>query len=62
MIDMAYCDEIQNTICEHMKKTRFDVVSRKFDLDTAGAMLSTRKFITLEDSNGKKYKITVEEV
>jgi len=59
---LAFCDEIQHEIVTHLReRTRFAVTAVKMDLSESGAFQSTKKFITIEDTNGKLYKITIEE-
>ena len=70
MIKLAYCDYIADRIrtwfrndilvgSEYIK----DVESVKMDLHpTEGYFMSTKKTICVEDKNGKKYRITVEEM
>lgn len=62
---LAYCDMIAYLVKERLGEitngfiTGLDV---KMDLAEEGYMVSTTKFVTAVDRNGKKYKITVEEV
>jgi hypothetical protein len=63
---MAYCDYIADCIVDVMKEEDqlIDYVGPvEMDLHpTEGYMLSTKKSMSIVDSNGKRYKITVEEV
>ena len=59
---LAYCDYIADQIRKglggKLKASRV-----KYDLHpTEGYMLSTKKTLEVEDWNGKKYKVTVEEM
>ena len=64
---IAYCDYIANTIVGNLKtndtERLLSSVSRpKYDLTESGAFASTKKTIEVEDRNGRKYLVTVEEV
>lgn len=65
---IAYCDKIANVVRQALLKHDPDEIIGlidpiKWDLHpTEGYMLSTRKVIDMCDMNGKKYRITVEEV
>ena len=67
---MAYCDYIAHTIIKpglDEDSSSFngliDSVDRvKMDLHKEGWMQTTKKTIECEDVNGKKYRITVEEI
>lgn len=65
---IAYCDKIANVVRQALLKYDPDEIIGlidpiKWDLHpTEGYMLSTRKVINMCDMNGKKYRITVEEV
>lgn len=67
---LAYCDYIADAISKSLHKDAASpeslvsmVTSPKMDLHpTEGYFVSTKKTINVEDMNGKKYKITVEEV
>jgi len=39
-----------------------NVGKTRWDLDSSGAFLSTRKTISVIDKNGKAYRVTIEEV
>jgi hypothetical protein len=65
---MAYCDYIAHLIQGSLKaedtreESLLSSVGRsRLDLDSYGSLASTKKTIEVEDRNGKKYKITVEE-
>ena len=62
----AYCDYIASLIQSNLKandteKLLSNVGRTQLDLSPTGSFLSTRKTIEVEDRNGKKYRITVEE-
>jgi len=62
---LAYCDMMAYSIKENLEKNTdgfFKSGPVDFDLAKEGYMQSTTKFIEVTDSNGKKYKITIEEV
>jgi|TARA_B110000908_G_scaffold63340_1_gene76987 hypothetical protein len=69
-LNMAYCDYIAHTIirpaalaelvCEHSLIA--EVGNVKMDLHKEGYMVSTTKRLQVTDINGKKYRITVEEM
>ncbi len=63
---LAYCDYIAHTVLKPaLVEDDFitDVSKVKMDLhEKEGYMLSTAKTIEVADNNGKKYKITVEEI
>jgi hypothetical protein len=64
---VAYCDYIAHTIVGNLKandtERLLSSVSRpKYDLTPEGGFASTKKVIEVEDRNGIKYRITVEEV
>ena len=64
---IAYCDYIANTIVGNLKTNDTErllaSVSRpQYDLTQSGAFASTKKTIDVEDRNGRKYIVTVEEV
>ena len=64
---IAYCDYIANTIVGNLKTNDTErllaSVSRpQYDLTQSGAFASTKKTIDVEDRNGRKYRVTVEEV
>ena len=64
---IAYCDYIANTIVGNLKTNDTErllaSVSRpKYDLTESGSFASTKKTIEVEDRNGRKYIVTVEEV
>ena len=62
---MAYCDYIAHLCRESLSKDPDWLLSHvgkvQWDLDEGGALNTTTKVILLEDNNGKKYKVTVEE-
>ena len=63
---LAYCDYISHVIRDSLIKDPdwqlAHVGNVQWDLDKSGAFNSTTKVLIVEDNNGKKYKITVEEV
>ena len=64
---VAYCDYIAHTIVNNLKandtERLLSSVSRpKYDLTESGAFASTKKTIEVEDRNGRKYLVTVEEI
>ena len=67
---MAYCDYIAHTIIKpglqvdsDNSNGLIDSVDRvKMDLHREGWMQTTKKTIECSDINGKKYRITVEEI
>jgi hypothetical protein len=66
---LAYCDYIASIIQKNLKavdttseKILSSVGSVKYDVSLEGNFLSTKKTIEVEDRNGKKYLITVEEL
>tara|TARA_B100001939_G_scaffold243723_1_gene211146 strand:- start:18 stop:212 length:195 start_codon:yes stop_codon:yes gene_type:complete len=64
-MNLAYCDMMAYSIKENLEKNTdgfFKSGPVQFDLADKGYMQSTTKFIEVVDENGKKYKITIEEV
>lgn len=68
MFKLAYCDKIADTIRKSLLKYDPDGILNgpvgpiKSDLDPVGGwFVSPKKVITLHDSNGKAYAITIEE-
>jgi len=64
---VAYCDYIAHNIVGNLKANDTErllaSVSRpKYDLTESGGFASTKKTIEVEDLNGRKYRVTVEEV
>jgi hypothetical protein len=64
---LVYCDYIANVISKELKVNDTErliaSVSRpKYDLTESGGFASTKKTIMVEDRNGTKYRVTVEEV
>lgn len=66
---MAYCDYIatvvQRALNDDASKPGTYVVgagSIKFDVSEDGSYVSTKKFISVADINGKLYEVTVREV
>lgn len=64
---LVYCDYIANTISKELKandteKLLSSVSKPQYDLTASGAFASTKKTILVEDRNGTKYRVTVEEV
>jgi hypothetical protein len=67
-LKLAYCDYIAHLIKKHIAdadkrdKHLLDTVgSIRFDLSPQGAMLSSKKRISVVDIQGKSYTITIEE-
>ena len=68
MFRLAYCDKIADTIRKSLLKYDEDGILNgvvgpiKSDLDPVGGwFVSPKKAITLHDSNGKAYVVTIEE-
>lgn len=68
MLKLAFCDYIAHLIKKSLADTdRKDkalldsIGSVRFDFDSDGSMLSTKKFISVVDHQGKTYTITIEE-
>ena len=68
MFKLAYCDKIADTTRKSLLKYDEDGILNgpvgpiKSDLDPVGGwFVSPKKVITLHDSNGKAYAITIEE-
>ena len=64
-MNLAYCDMIAYSIKENLEtntKGFMKVGDLNYDLAPEGYMQTTKKTLDVIDSNGKKYKITVEEV
>lgn len=64
-MSLAYCDMIAYAIKENIpsKTENFIMIdSVRYDLAEEGYMQSTTKYMIATDANGKKYKITVEEI
>jgi hypothetical protein len=70
-MNLTYCDYIAATLLEALRNDIVDEYNAilkdagpiKLDLhETEGFMLTTKKEIPVVDLNGKKYRITVEEV
>jgi hypothetical protein len=64
---LVYCDYIANVISRELKVNDTErliaSVSRpQYDMTESGSFASTKKTIMVEDRNGTKYRITVEEV
>lgn len=64
---LAYCDYIAHLIAGHIKHhdmqgLLWQVGYPKYDLGGGGALNSTRKTLDITDVNGKKYRVTVEEI
>jgi hypothetical protein len=64
---VVYCDYIANTISKELKandteKLLSSVSKPQYDLTASGAFASTKKTILVEDRNGTKYRVTVEEI
>lgn len=67
---LAYCDYIADRIKraldldlrENRTYTKLGVVGHiSMDLDAAGAFVSTKRTIVVEDKGGKRYRLTIEE-
>ena len=65
---IAYCDYIAHLIKTNLKyedmkdqSMLFSVGKVNWDMTPEGAFASTKKTIMVEDQNGRKYRITVEE-
>jgi len=64
-MNLAYCDMIAYAIKEKIGTiTDGFIVGLKvsYDLAEEGYMQTTTKYVDVVDANGKKYKITVEEI
>ena len=64
---IAYCDYISHLISTHIKAhdsqgLLWQVSRPNYDLDSSGALSSTTKTLDITDINGKRYRVTVEEV
>ncbi len=64
---IVYCDYIAHIISKELKandtERLLSSVSRpQYDLTESGAFATTKKTILVEDRNGTKYRVTVEEV
>ena len=64
---VVYCDYIAHTISKELKandteKLLSSVSKPEYDLTASGTFASTKKTILVEDRNGTKYRVTVEEV
>lgn len=64
---IVYCDYIAHLISKELKandtERLLSSVSRpQYDLTKEGGFASTKKTIMVEDRNGTKYRVTVEEV
>lgn len=66
MVALAYCDYIANCIFQNAipDNSYIDSMeSPRYDLHpTEGYFVSTKKTIQMVDNNGKKYRVTVEEI
>ena len=66
MVKLAYCDYIAHSIVHNAipDNTYIEsVASPRYDLHpTDGYFMSTKKTIEMVDNNGKKYRVTVEEI
>ena len=59
---LVYCDLLMNEIREKCREGVFFSPGKvEFDLHKEGYMLSTKKTMEVIDSNGTKYKVTVEQ-
>lgn len=60
---LAYCDRIAKDIQKALRGGWLDRVGAvNYDLhETEGYLLSTKKTIEVQDKNGKRYRITIEE-
>jgi len=63
---LAYCDMIAYAIKEILPEKTQGFISIdggvEYDLAEEGYMASTTKYVNVCDENGKKYKITIEEI
>ena len=63
---LAYCDYIANELRKGLLADEAgilaDVAPVRWDLDERGAFRSTAKQVAVTDRNGKRYRITVEEI
>lgn len=66
---LAYCDYVADlikrsliTMDQRDQHLLSDIGKVKYDLDSYGALISTKKTIEVTDRYGKKYRVTVEEV
>jgi hypothetical protein len=61
---LAYCDRIANDIRGALRGGWLDTVGNiQYDLHPVGKyIISTKKTLEVSDSNGKRYRITVEEI
>lgn len=64
---LAYCDYIAHLIAGHIRHfdtqgILWNVGRPQLDLDQDGAFASTTKTIEIQDLNGKKYRVTIEEI
>ena len=63
---LAYCDMIAYAIKEILPQQTGNFISVdggvEYDLAQEGYMASTTKYVNAYDENGKKYKITIEEI
>ena len=64
---IVYCDYIAHTIVGNLKASDTErllasVSKPQYDLTESGAFASTKKVIEVEDRNGRKYRVTVEEM
>ena len=61
---LAYCDRIAHDIRNALRGSWLETVSHvRYDLHPVGKyMLTTKKTIEVADTNGKRYRITVEEI
>jgi len=69
MTVLAYCDYIADRIKTNLRDDSYNedslihFVDRiEYDLDEDGAFRSTKKTIGVQDVNGKRYRVTVEEI
>lgn len=64
---IAYCDYISHLISTYIKAhdsqgLLWQVSRPNYDLDSSGALSSTTKTLDITDINGKRYRVTVEEI
>jgi len=64
---LAYCDYIAHLISGNIKHhdaqgILWHIGRPTMDLDASGALASTAKTIEIADLNGKKYRVTIEEI
>lgn len=65
-MSLVYCDYIADVTNKALKTNTSDLVHKvggvEFDLNEDGSFRSSKKTIPVVDINGKKYKVTIEEL